>query len=270
LKQEKRLFIDSNLHTITVKLEIENQRAQMKEVASALDNKIMPFVTISYTQFLKELAQTMNINIQTLHASFKVLKTEFDINLYRNTSTIRAIKQYFDQFLLYNSIDKFGIAYQKVSSSIHPTKLTNSQGTVLEEVLSSDIGILKDEAKVADNYFFEDLFYDSKLERENSISEIDEVIVFTKIPKNSIKIPISGGKTYSPDFAYVVKHKEGNKKLYFVVETKDTDEKQLRNEELQKIKHAEKFFDHKIKIQFKTQFSHQKMNELIREIYQKN
>ncbi|WP_327786763.1 hypothetical protein [Vibrio anguillarum] len=34
--------------------------------------------------------------------------------------------------------------------------------------------------------------------------------VFTKIPQNSIKIPVSGGYSYSPDFAYVVKTSKGD------------------------------------------------------------
>lgn len=270
LKTNKRIFDDSNLYTSTQRLEFKNQRAEMKEISSALDTKVTPFVTMSYTKFLKELAETMNINIQTLHSSFKILQSEFDINLYRNTSTIRSIKQYFDSFLLYNSMDKFGIDYQKIESSVHPTKFTSSKGTVLNQISASDIGILSDKEKVADTYFFEELFYDSALERKNIIETIEEILVFTKIPKNSIKIPISGGKTYSPDFAYIIKPKEGkgNKKVFFVVETKNAEENQLRKEEVQKIKHAEKFFDNKIKIQFKTQFSHQKMNDLIKEVYE--
>ena len=43
--------------------------------------------------------------------------------------------------------------------------------------------------------------------------------MFTKIPKNSIKIPVAGGGTYSPDFAYIVKTKSGEV-LNFVIEAK--------------------------------------------------
>jgi len=111
------------------------------------------------------------------------------------------------------------------------------------------------------------LFYDSELEKENIKTKIDEVTVFTKIPKNSIKIPIAGGKTYSPDFAYVINFEDGNKKLYFIVETKNTDEESLRNEEKQKIKHAEKFFGDSVQIIFKTQFNNKKIVDLIQEIY---
>lgn len=91
----------------------------------------------------------------------------------------------------------------------------------LSEVLSSDLGVLQDHTKSPlDSYLFEEVFYDSELERLNiTDKEILSVAVFTKIPKNSIKIPVAGGYTYSPDFAYVVKTTSGDY-LNFIIETK--------------------------------------------------
>jgi type III restriction enzyme len=165
-----------------------------------------------------------------------------------------------------NAIDKFGIEYQKVSNKIHPTKFTNEKGEVLKEVSASDVGNMYTNNKVAKNYLLNELFYDSELEKINIEKNLEEVIVFSKIPKNSIKIPVAGGKSYSPDFAYVLNYKDKSKKLYFVVESKNTSEENLRNEEVQKIKHAEKFFGDAIKIEFRKQFSNQKIENLIREI----
>ena len=50
------------------------------------------------------------------------------------------------------------------------------------------------------------------------------------------------------------------------METKNTSEESLRNEEKKKIKHAEKFFNDTIKIKFETQLSNKKIEDLIREI----
>ena len=51
------------------------------------------------------------------------------------------------------------------------------------------------------------------------------------------------------------------------METKDVNSKDgLRDEEKFKIKHAEKFFDGKVKIEFRTQFSNNKIVDLIKEI----
>ncbi|HHG83949.1 MAG TPA: type III restriction-modification system endonuclease, partial [Bacteroidetes bacterium] len=120
--------------------------------------------------------------------------------------------------------------------------------------------------EVADNYLLDELFYDSELEKENIEKNLKEVVVFSKIPKNSIKIPVAGGKSYSPDFAYVLNYEDKSKKLYFVVETKNTNEESLRDEEKQKIRHAEKFFGDTIKIKFRKQFSNKKIETLIRAI----
>ena len=167
-----------------------------------------------------------------------------------------------------NAIDKFSIEYKKVSNSIHPTKLTNENGKPLSDIDASGIGVLYGGEKVASNYLFDELFYDSDLEKNNIKQEIKEVVVFTKIPKNSIKIPIAGGRSYSPDFAYVLKFENKSKKLHFIVETKNVNsEDNLRKEEKQKIKHAEKFFNGNIKIEFRTQFSRDKITSLIKEIY---
>ncbi len=50
------------------------------------------------------------------------------------------------------------------------------------------------------------------------------------------------------------------------METKNTNKESLRKEEIQKIRHAEKFFEGKVKIQFKTQFSNNKIYDLIKEV----
>jgi type III restriction enzyme len=121
--------------------------------------------------------------------------------------------------------------------------------------------------KVAESYFFNELYYDSELEKENAKKELQEVVVFTKIPKNSIKIPVAGGKSYSPDFAYVLRYGDGSKKLNFIVETKNVaGDQALRDEERQKIRHAEQFFQGNVTIKFRTQFTNDKIQSLLKEI----
>ncbi|HFO2881987.1 TPA: type III restriction-modification system endonuclease, partial [Escherichia coli] len=160
-----------------------------------------------------------------------------------------------------------------ISGSIHPTKFTNADGNHLHEVLSGDLGVLQDNTKAPlDSYLFEEVFYDSELERLNiTDGEIHSVAVFTKIPKNSIKIPVAGGYTYSPDFAYVVKTTKGDY-LNFIIETKNVEGKEsLRKEELDKIKHAQKLFEQvskSVKVTFITQFSGDRIHDLIKNVIQ--
>lgn len=262
----KSKFKVEGLQNRTKKIIVQDYEALLDEEVSIFDDEITPVSTMLYSDFIKELAKVLNINLKTIHQAF--VDADIKIDRYLNASTIRIIKQGFNEFLMHNAIDKFSIGYQKVNNSIHPTKLTDAQGNPLEEINAGDIGVQFSEDKVADNYYFEGLFYDSDLEKKNITEKIKEVIVFTKIPKNSIKIPVAGGASYSPDFAYVLDFKDGEKQLHFIVETKDVSgDNKLRDEERQKIKHAEILFDGAVKVSFKTQFSNIKITELIKEIY---
>jgi type III restriction enzyme len=269
----KKLFVDFLKNTDLVvegarekteKVEFENEKAIVKEEIAIYGNEITPIPTMKYGDFLKQLASTLNINMKTIHECF--ITTNIDINKYLNQTTLRIFKQKFDNFLMYKAFNKFSIEYQKVKNTVHPTKFTHSNGKVKNEVNSSEIGVFYSDEKVPNNYLFDELFYDSELEKENIKTNISEVTVFTKIPKNSIKIPVAGGKSYSPDFAYIIHNKNGDKKLHFIVETKNTEKESIREEEKQKIKHAEKFFENEIKIIFKTQFKNKNILELIKEI----
>ena len=265
LKAQKDNFKSDGINERISKIEIKDNKAVANEPESIYNRKTARISIMKYSDFLKELSKILNININTLHQS--IIDSGTDINKYLNQTTLRVIKQNFDYFLMANAIGKFSIEYKKVSNNIHPIKLTNEKGDLLTEISATDIGVLHSDEEVAKSYFFDELYYDSELEKANIKTEIKEVIVFTKIPKNSIKIPVAGGKSYSPDFAYVLKFKDGEQKLHFIVETKDVNSKDgLRDEEKYKIKHAEKFFDGKVKIEFKTQFTNNKIVDLIKEI----
>lgn len=267
-KSQKKNFAIEGLRERTSKIEMQGKQAVLaEEEISILDNEITPVTTMKYSDFIKELSKTLNINLKTVHQA--IISSEIEINRYLNTSTIRIIKQNFDNFLMLNAFDKFSIEYKKVSNRVHPTKITDNDGNVLSAIFASEVGVLHSDSDVAKSYFFEELFYDSELEKANIETEIKEVVVFTKIPKNSIKIPVAGGKSYSPDFAYVLEFKNGEKKLHFIVETKNVNgEDSLREVEKQKIRHAEKFFNGSIKIDFRTQFSNNKIVDLINEIHE--
>lgn len=162
--------------------------------------------------------------------------------------------------------DKYQIAYSKISNSIHPTTFTDEKGCPLTEIDASNVGVMTSPEKFSDKFLFDELYYDSALEKDNIMENIEEVIVFTKIPKGSICIPVVGGVKYSPDFAYVVKMKNGKQNLNFIVETKNAQDEELRLTEKIKIAHAKKFFGNAINIHFKEQFSETKIVELINEI----
>ena len=117
--------------------------------------------------------------------------------------------------------------------------------------------------------------YDSPLEKENIEAEVDEIVVYGKIPRRSIAIPTITGGTYSPDFMYVVKRKDGTKDLNVVIETKDVEGKsELRGSEAVRIECAEVFFEMLSKdgytVHFQKQLNNKQMAQIIREIVSKS
>lgn len=270
-------YFQDNLHEFkpqgvnlkTQKIMFRDSQAYYQDL-STTRNELLPITTMSYKEFLIALANKIDININTIHQVCLKLKGTLNINDYMNEQTIRIIKNGFNKYLLDNAMDKFSIGYKQISNEIHPTKLTDNQGNALKEINASDVGVFNGDDNVPKNYLFQELFYDSNLEKENILQNIAEITVFTKIPKNSIKIPVVGGFSYSPDFAYIVKDTQGNQSLNLIVETKDKTKRDLSIDESQKIKHAEQFFNNiggGVAVKFETQFSSNKMVEIINTIF---
>lgn len=271
--EEADRFTKSGAHTRIERIYIHNDTAMSKSILSVDEDNFHKINTMSYREFLDKLSQTIFVKHDTMHKVFCDIKDIINITEYLNIQTIRKIKSGFSKYLLNNSFSKFSLGYNVISGTVHPTKFTNADGGYLADVLSSDLGVLQDNTSPPlDSYLFEEVFYDSELEKLNMTEgEVRSVIVFTKIPKNSIKIPVAGGYTYSPDFAYVVNTSKGDY-LNLIIETKNVDGKrELRHEERDKIKHAQKLFEQiskSIKITFMTQFSGDKIHDLIKKLTQ--
>ncbi|ALO40807.1 type III restriction-modification system endonuclease [Pseudoalteromonas phenolica] len=269
LLTESEKFKKTGVQTRIEKVYVSNDTAMSKTLFGN-DDDFTKFCTMTYKEFVNRLSQTAFIKPSTLHKAFVAVQGTIDITDYLNIQTIRKIKSGFSKFLLYNSFNKFGLGYNIISNSLHPTKFTDESGQALKDVAASDLGVNSDHSLTPlDSYLFEDVFYDSELEKLNITNgEIESVSVFTKIPKNSIKIPVAGGYTYSPDFAYVVKTSEGEY-LNFIIETKNVDGKDtLRKEEERKIEHAKELFNQiskDVKVEFKTQFADDIVFDLIKQ-----
>ncbi len=230
------------------------------------DDTFIQISTMAYHEFIDQLAKATFIKRSTLHSTFVNIKEQLEISHYLNVQTIRKIKQGFSEFLLLNAISKFEVGYSMISNNAHPTKFTDKQGEPLTEVLAHNLGTQFDDSLPDADYLFEDVFFDSGLEKDNILEQIEKVTVFTKIPKNSIKIPVAGGGSYSPDFAYIVKTAKGEI-LNFIIETKDVESSDnLRKQEESKINHAMKMFEalgETVNVKFETQFKYQQIQALI-------
>lgn len=252
----------------TMRLTFDQGLASLKE-EDDLDNEILPIVTMNYRQFIEELAVMLSVNMISLHKAFLSVKNKLNINDYLSHQTIRTIKAQFHKYLLDKAFVDFQIGYKQVSSKVHPTVFTDENGKPYKNIPAHKLGNhFDDVAKPADQYLFEEVFYDSTLEQNNIKKSIKNVTVFTKIPRNSIRIPVAGGGTYSPDFAYVIDYENGEKQLNLIIETKDKEKRDLFKEEEKKIEHAQKLFSTLSKgfeVRFETQFKSEKIKEVLQQ-----
>lgn len=225
---------------------------------------------LEYNIFLKKICSSTNIPIQLMHNA--LCKYDKEIS--------KIDKKFFNDYTITNIINKFKdwesenlegyYKYQKYGNISKNTALTNKNGEIKEEVLQSMLGkyILAEEAP--NKYLYDTVIYDSDIEKENILTEDDKIIVYGKIPKNSISIPICIGGSYSPDFMYIVKHSSGEYTINLIIESKDVKYKsELREIEKIKIRSANKFFkelsQNNIKIFFSKQMKDEKIYNIIDE-----
>ncbi|QRN41292.1 MAG: type III restriction-modification system endonuclease [Neisseriaceae bacterium] len=274
LRENVTKFKQTGIRTVVNETYINNSVMLNRRKESIEHDDFIRFNTMNYREFLTELAISAKIQMNTLHQAFYALRDDLNISEFMNQQTINQIRSGFNQFLLNHSFSKFELGYQLVNNRIHPTKFTDEKGES-KEVKRADLGVFSDNrSKPSDNYLFDEIFFDSEIEHQNiTDSEIENVTVFTKIPKNSIKIPVAGGGTYSPDFAYIVKTKTGEI-LNFVIESKGVQNSDLlRKGEERKIKHAEQLFSkisQNVKVMFRTQFEGDRIINIIQEAIKKN
>ncbi|HCT64745.1 MAG TPA: type III restriction endonuclease subunit R [Lachnospiraceae bacterium] len=133
-----------------------------------------------------------------------------------------------------------------VLQGIKYTKIAGEEFYLQEVFPDEELhGCLISELVKSDRSVYEYNRYDSTVERvfAKALQDDKRVIVYTKLPTKKFIVPTPLGD-YTPDWA-VVLDDNGEKKLYFVVETKgSTKEDDLRNTELLKIRFGEKRFLH--------------------------
>ncbi|GAA8926616.1 DEAD/DEAH box helicase family protein [Helicobacter pylori] len=118
-------------------------------------------------------------------------------------------------------------------------------GSPKNEIEKHQLGKYKSAQTPSQNYLYDTIIYDSKIEEEVSkesvqIVEYKSIEVFAKLPEFKIPTPY---KNYEPDFAYLLKDNKGAK-IFFVCETKGYEkESDIPPDEKRKIEYAKKFFE---------------------------
>jgi type III restriction enzyme len=227
--------------------------------------------TIPYNEFLKRIMQGTNIPITTLHQAVSkytnkngMIKPE-----HFNENTVSIIIQKFQEWKNENLQGRFH--YAKSSTPVGSTALSFEDGSPRKEIAQGRIGTKLAEGTPSEKYLYDAFAYDSPLEKKNIMADIEEVVVYGKIPRSSIAIPTITGGMYSPDFMYIVKKSTGEKELNIVVETKDVENKNnIRGTEKANLECAKVFFDILSKdgytVHFRDQLNNRQMAQIINEI----
>ena len=226
---------------------------------------------LPYGEFLLRINKATNLPINLLHESickYQELYGELDADLF-NENSVTAFCAEFQTWKTSSLQGRF--SYAKSSAGVGATALTRADGTVLDEIAQGRIGTKITPGTPSEKYLYDTFAYDSPLEQKNIMADIEEVVVYGKIPRSSIAIPTITGGTYSPDFMYVVKRASGEKELNLIVETKDVENKSsLRGGEAAKIECAKVFFENLsldgYKVYFRDQLNNKQIVQIVREV----
>lgn len=223
-----------------------------------------------YRDFLIRANKATSVPVRVIHEAICDYADKHGMNnAFINEDSLSRLIQVFEEWKCNNLQGRF--KYKKADYETKVTALTNKDGSIKLEIVQGAIGIHLEAGVVSEKYLYDAIAYDSDLEKANIKSEIEEVIVYGKIPRRSISIPTIANSSYSPDFMYVVRKKNGDKELNVIIETKDVENKsELRGNELAKIDSARSFFEQLkldgYNIHFKTQLSNKGMKAIISEL----
>lgn len=264
IKQE--LFAKTILASSRQELTTENGVASLKDSSSQSYETERP---LPYGKFLQRIQTKESVPVTEMH---KVIcdfvrnggKPQF------NEKSLSNICKAIHEWKI--STFKGRFSYQNIErTQIKETSLNDSKGNAKKFIKQGLIGTLTDKSNVPEKYLYDAITFDSPLEKDDILNEVDGVDVFGKIPRKTIQIPTILGETYSPDFMYIVK-RNSKDELNLIVECKDVNDadKDLRGGEKLKIESAKKFFESLssagVKVHFEKQIKTQNLKELIEKL----
>lgn len=189
-----------------------------------------------------------------------------------NKATLAKFVARFHEWMQREFINR--LSYTRIDAPLGATALTEPNGETLRDIVQGNIGIYRDATtNVPDKFLYDAFVYDSPKEKDNiqDSQVLDEVVVYGKIPRRSIRIPVYFGGTTSSDFMYVLNGADGKMSLNFISETKDVKAQlDLRQSEKLRFASAKKFFesisDENINVQFSPQLEHDGIVALIKQV----
>ncbi|WP_460802793.1 restriction endonuclease [Microbacterium sp. GXF6406] len=132
-----------------------------------------------------------------------------------------------------------GIQYERIAGSVYELRELQRDGLEEKDRFLDQMYKVQDTQKTDFDY----VVFDSDVERQFAelLDSREDIKLFMKLPaKFKIDTPVG---PYNPDWA-IIKHEEGEDRIYMIRETKSTlDDSKLRPSELAKIKAAKRHFE---------------------------
>ncbi|HDX8652192.1 TPA: type III restriction-modification system endonuclease [Staphylococcus aureus] len=272
--KQDSIYVRENVHVTEERTKIKDGAMIIKEeiVDTYLQNEKIP-----YNEFLIRLNKGTGLPVQLIHQGL--------VNYFKNKEIPT---YYFNRTTLSNFIQKFKswfieeydghYTYERLHIDRDETALTDYEGKLKKEIVQGSLGLYRAEHIVTpDSFLYDTVVYDSPKElatiKETSSNRLkDKVVVFGKIPRKSIQVPLYFGGTVSPDFMYVLEDNEEEYRVGFIVETKDVKNREgLRGEEKNRIRSAQSFFEtmkaEGMNVEFKAQLQNDEIIEMIEQLF---
>lgn len=274
LKNELIKIFKSNVFTDVIvtskRVELNTSNDGLMTLNESSGNQYKIVKTIPYGEFLKRICKQTNIPIKLLNQALieYSLINKIDNEKINEFSAANFVKQFIDWK---NDNLQGRFTYGKSNIKLNGTALTYANGNPKDEITQGRIGTKMIPGTPIEKYLYDTYAYDSPLEKDNLLDQVQEVVVYGKIPRSSISIPTITGQSYSPDFMYVVKKADGSKTLNIVVETKDVENNStLRQIEQIKINCAKEFFKQLTidgyTVEFHEQINNRKIKQIVDEV----
>ncbi|SMG26324.1 type III restriction enzyme [Fibrobacter sp. UWB13] len=265
-------LIKQDLFAITVAQSIRQKVTTQNGVAKLHDSSGNSYEVerkIGYGKFLQRIQQKESVPVVAMHQAICKFVQDGGEPMF-NEQSLKNICAEIHRWKLEKLMGRF--SYQKVERTrIKKTTLNKADGSSEEFITLGLVGKFMDVGEVPEKYLYDSIAYDSPLEKDDILNDVEGVEVYGKIPKSTVRIPTILGETYSPDFMYIVRRKDKNE-LNLIVECKDVEnaETDLRGGEKIKIESAKVFFENLesegVKVCFKKQLKQENLKAIVEDL----
>ncbi|MCW8895011.1 DEAD/DEAH box helicase family protein [Sulfurimonas sp.] len=238
--------------------------------------KVQTHSIFTIYEFIKTLSNNTKLSLQTIASVLHGIKKEkFELIAKNENLALKKIEEQLVSAIYDTIINKISYDIKEIKTC--STSLTDKDGNVKDFINVGSLGVetykitkpsIKEKSIYAENF----MEVDSNIEKL-TIDESDDkkITVFAKLPK--VNIPTAHGRSYNPDFGYVIKQND-KKELYFIVETKGYDNfDEISTKEKLQIKSAEAFFkqlkDQGVNVEYRTKLNSPELSQMISDIQKK-